>query len=412
MRWLVRNWHLKLGALGLATILYTGFVYSGSFTEQPFPGVSVQAINLPSSAYPLTQQLGTVDIRYRLSVDSPIRVTAESFSVTVDLSEYDMELAPETQALAIQVRPLAEGLDVLSFSPTSVPVAIDRVGQREVPVVVDRGEVPEGLSIGTPSVSARQALASGPESQLGRVTRAVARVQIFESGIDITGQQVTLVPVDVDGRQVESVELDPSTVTVSIAVSTVETSKTVPIRPRLTGSPADGFEVASVTVEPSVVTLFGMPADLAGVVEVPTEGLGLAGAAESLTLDAVLVLPEGTRLAEETADPVISVTLRPAEATRTLLLGVDCVGEAAGVACLPEQGQLAVILEGTVSALATLDPADLTPVLDVSGLPPGRHVLEPALVLPSGISLVSISPGSVAVVLQPPATPSPSPPPG
>ena len=60
MGWLTRNWHLKLAALGLATILYTGFVYSGSFTDQLFPGLPVEAINQPSGAYPLTQQLGTV----------------------------------------------------------------------------------------------------------------------------------------------------------------------------------------------------------------------------------------------------------------------------------------------------------------------------------------------------------------
>ena len=31
---LLRNWHLKLAALRLATILYTGFVFSGSFTDR------------------------------------------------------------------------------------------------------------------------------------------------------------------------------------------------------------------------------------------------------------------------------------------------------------------------------------------------------------------------------------------
>ena len=79
MGWLTRNWHLKLAALGLAMILYTGFVYSGSFTDQIFPGLPVAAINQPSGAYPLTQQLGTVDVQYRLAADAPERVTADSF---------------------------------------------------------------------------------------------------------------------------------------------------------------------------------------------------------------------------------------------------------------------------------------------------------------------------------------------
>ena len=46
---------------------------------------------------------------------------------------------------------------------------------------------------------------------------------------------------------------------VDIDVSTVETSRTVPIRPLLTGAPASGFEVGTVTADPSVVTLRGAP---------------------------------------------------------------------------------------------------------------------------------------------------------
>ena len=33
MRFLLRNWHLKLSAVLLATVLYTGLVFSGSFSD-------------------------------------------------------------------------------------------------------------------------------------------------------------------------------------------------------------------------------------------------------------------------------------------------------------------------------------------------------------------------------------------
>src|ERR671911_2928040 len=112
MSWLLRNWHLKLAAAGLATVLYTGFVYSGSFTDQPFAGLPIEAINQPDGAYPLTQQLGTVDVQYRLSSSAAARVTADSFSVTVDLSAYDMAQAPERQSLEVRVTSLQDGLEI------------------------------------------------------------------------------------------------------------------------------------------------------------------------------------------------------------------------------------------------------------------------------------------------------------
>ena len=409
MGWLTRNWHLKLAALGLATILYTGFVYSGSFTDELFPGLQIEAINQPSGAYPLTQQYGTVDVQYRLSADAPERVTADSFAVIVDLAGYVMERSPELQSLPVRVESLEQGVEVLEFQPTTVPVALDRLSERQVPVVVETGDLPEGLATSAPRTSHEEVTASGPQSQLGRVDRAVARVQIFASGIDVRQPQVPLVPVDIDGREVESVELEPATIQVEIDVRAVETSKTVPIRPILAGNPADGFRVSAVTVEPVVVTIFGAADAVADITEVITAPLAVGGASADLELDATLDLPEGTRTAEDAPAPVVTVSIQPSVATRSYLVGVTCEGAPDGSACLPQQEQLSVTLRGPAAALADVDPADLTPTLDVSGLGPGSHTLTPTFSLPDGVDLVSVSPGSVTVQIVPPATPSPAP---
>ncbi|HKO32704.1 MAG TPA: CdaR family protein [Candidatus Limnocylindria bacterium] len=409
MGWLTRNWHLKLAALGLATILYTGFVYSGSFTDQLFPGLPIEAINQPSGAYPLTQQLGTVDVQYRLSADAPERVTADSFAVTVDLAGYDMARSPELQSLTVRVESLQRGLEVLEFQPTTVPVALDRLAESQVPVEVETGDLPEGLAISAPRTSHEEVTASGPQTQLGRVVRAVARVQIFASGIDVRQPQVPLVPVDIDGREVESVELEPATIQVEIDVRTVETSKTVPIRPDLAGNPADGFQVSAVTVDPVVVTIFGAPDVVADITEVTTEPIPIGGANADLELDATLDLPEGTRTAEDAPAAVVTVSISPSIATRNYLVGVTCEGAPNGSACLPQQEQLSVTLRGPAAELADINPADLTPTLDASGLGPGSHTLTPTFSLPNGVDLVSVSPGSVTVQIVPPATPSPAP---
>jgi YbbR domain-containing protein len=408
MTWLVRNWHLKLGALALATVLYTGFVYSGSFSEQTFPGVPVEAINQPSQAYPLTQNLGTVDVRYRLAADAASRVTVESFAVTVDLSEYDMDRAPEPQALPISVRSLSDGIEVLDYNPKTVAVELDRLGEKEVPVVVDRGTVPDGLAIGTPQLSERSVIAVGPESQLGRVERAVARVQIFETAIDIQ-RQVDLVPVDVDGAAVDSVELIPATVTVEIDVRAVETSKSVPVRPQTTGGVANGFEISAITVEPSIVTIFGMPEDLAAVAEVSTRPLELDGIAATTSLEARLTLPEGTRLSQGDGEVVVTVEVEPTIASRTILAGVVCQNAGGDLACLPQQDQVAVLVSGPAAALADLAPGELSLVVDAEGLDAGEHQLTPTVALPDDVELVSLTPASVTILLQEPVTPSPAP---
>jgi YbbR domain-containing protein len=407
MAWLVRNWALKLGALALATVLYTGLVFSGSFSEETIPGVQVRALGQPQGTYVLTQQLGTVDIHYRLAATATGRVTPASFAVTIDLSRYKLSNAPQEQPLEILVRPVIDGLTVLSYTPSSVSVSLDRLDQAQVRVAVDSGVVPPGLEISTPQLSISSVTASGPESLLHRVDRALATVRIDESGIDCCGQ-VDLVPVDADGRLVESVELNPSTVRVQIAVSTVETSRTVPIRPLLIGAPAPGFEVGTVTSDPSVVTLRGSPEVLAAIAEVLTQPISLSGSQTTLHATGTLVIPDGARLADPAdAQPSIVVEIRETVATRTLILGLVCTGQPAGSACLPQIGQIAVTVRGTVSALNALDLGTLTPVLDVTGLGPGDHLVQPKVTLPSGVTQVTISPISVTVTIVPPATPAP-----
>jgi YbbR domain-containing protein len=407
MAWLLRNWALKLGAAALATVLYTGLVFSGSFSEQTFPGVPVKALAQPEGTYVLSQQLGTVDIRYRIATDAPARVTAESFAVTVDLAAYDMSQAPQLQALPIRVRPVSDGLTVLSYAPSSASVAIDRLDSASVRVSVDYGDVPVGLEVGTPRLSLSQVTATGPESLLHRVNRALATVRIDPSGIDCCGQ-VDLVPVDIDGRRVDSVELTPSTARVEIDVNTVETSRTVPIRPLLTGAPAAGFEVGTVSADPSVVTLRGAPEVLAAIAEVLTEPISLSGSNATLTAAGTLVVPDGARLADPAdAQPTIVVQIRETIATRTFLLGLACSGQPPDSACLPQIAQLAVTVRGTVSALDAVDPAALSVVLDVTGLGPGDHLVQPTVTLPKGVTQVTISPISVTVTIVPPATPAP-----
>lgn len=409
MRWLLRNWHLKLAAAGLALILYTGFVYSGSFSETTFNGAPIRSLNLPDRGYLLTQQFGSVDIRYRLAADAS-RVTADSFAVTVDLGTYDMDRPAQPQALAVTVDPLQDGLEILDFTPKIVPVQIDELGTKpRVRVIVDTGIVPEGLQIGTPALDVREVDATGPESQLSRLDHAVARVVVQESGIDVEAQ-VPLVPVDIDGQTLDAVDLAPANVSVSIDVQTLETSKTVPITPVLAGSPASGYEVGSVSIVPAIATLRGTPDVLAAITEVRTEAVSVAQATETVAAAPGIVVPDGARLADgQDATVSVSVQVRATIVTRTFLVGVACQGAPAGSACLPQLTQLAVTVRGAFPVIEEIDPAALTPILDVSGLGAGSHDVSVAVVLPAGVELVSISPGIVTVVIELPATPTPAP---
>ena len=411
MRFLLRNWHLKLSAVLLATVLYTGLVFSGSFSERTIQ-VRVEQLNAPRDSFVLSGDLGFVEVTYRTANDLAASVTAEAFVGRVDLAEYDMDRAPEPQVLDVTVSALTDDVEVLSVSPATVRVEIDNIEVRTVPVEVETSAVPSGLEIDDPVLSDEEVQVRGPASIVEQVNRAVAFVSISASEVDFN-EPVDLVAVDVEGQPVDPgrIELDPKTVSVQVDVSATETNKTVPVRPDIGGTPAPGFALESLTVEPSVVTLRGLPGDLAEIAEVLTEPLSLDGASTDQSFDAALVLGPDVRLADTTAEAIVTVTatIVPSVSSRTFVVGISCEG-AGDNACLPAIDQLTVTLSGPGGTLSSLSAGALTPTLDASGLEPGTYELEPSLGgLPEGVELLGISPGAVSVTIRAPASPTPTP---
>lgn len=409
MGFLLRNWQLKLGAVLLATILYTGLVFSGEFSEDTRE-VPVSAANQAGDAFVLSGDLGTIEVRYRVATQTAANVTADSFVATVDLSGYDMENAPEPQVLPVDVTPLIDGVEVLGLDPPTVTIEMDRLDVKEVQVEVISGEVPDGLEIGQPEVSPETVQVRGAASLVQLVDRAVARVRIDPSGIGIT-DSVILEPVDVEGQPVGPVALLPETVAVQVDVQEVLTNKTVSVRPDISGTPALGFVLGGLQVEPSTVTLRGLPEVLSLVSEVLTEPISMEEASSDQTIEAELILPEDTVLAEPEAPTTATVTaiIEPFVLSRTFLTGVICAG-AGDNACLPGFDQVTVTLSGPADALGGLSAEDVTVILDVDGAGPGSYDITPALpALPGGVELIAISPGIVPVTVVAPATPAPTP---
>ena len=411
MRFLTRNWHLKLGAVALATILYTGFVFSGSFDERTIE-VPVGRAGQPECCFLLTDELGTVAVRHRVAVEVG-DVTADAFAATVDLSQYDLDAIGEPQTVPVEVRSVAEDVTVLGWSPREVTVVLDRLIEKEVPIEVDRGSLPDTLTLEEPEVTVGGdtlvgVTAVGPSSAVNEVVAALARVTIDPSGIDIN-QPVDLVPVDLDGEEVTSVDLEPETVTVVIEVRTVETTRSLPVRPSLTGTAAAGYALETVAVDPPTVRLRGTEEALAGIDEVVTEPIDLAGVTETQEVEVALVIPEELGLApNEQGNVTVTASIVATTATRTMAVAVQCDG-AGDNACLPSLGQVAVTLSGAASDLGALDPIDISALVDVAGVAPGTVTIPVEVALPDGVTLVAIAPGSVQVTIVAPATPTPVP---
>lgn len=401
----VHNWPLKLAAIGLATLLYGGLVLSQ--TTQDFPGnIPIEVTNAAGDIVVLSNPGSVTRVRYVAPTDLGLRIESSTFRATVNLSG----VQPNGNRLTfeVDVEAVDPRIQVLDFEPRAIVLTVDRVASRTVPIRAVLGPIPSGLDIGAPTVDGETATVSGPESVVAKVTEAQARVVVDASGIDVN-QLVTLLPVDSNGEALTPIDVEPVQVRVRVPVFTDRRSKTLPVTPNVVGTPAAGFEVAAVRVEPAVVSVEGDANDLAGLDRADTQPVSIAGASSEVTQTVALALPDGVQ-ALGAGTVKVTVTLRPVTGTRTFEAGLVLVGAQPDLQYALSTDRVLVTIGGSVADLDRLSGVTLTLTVDVTGLEPGTHTVAVSANLATGLTLVGASPNPVEVTVSSVAsTPEPSP---
>lgn len=403
---LVHNWPLKLAAVGLATLLYGGLVASQSTKTLSDIVIQIKQIGQPEESFLLNLIDPVTEIRY--FAPSETRPLSSDFEASIDLS--GIQPGSGSQRVPVRVVSVDDRITVVGFQPSEVTVDLDRLGTRTIDVVVDHDQAPDGLELGEVTIDPGQVQVSGPASVIERVATARASVIIQPSGIDVD-QDITLVAIDELGEAVGQVELEPRAAHVTIPVFSDRETRTLPVNPVISGDPAPGFEVAAVTVEPLTVLVEGDADQLAELVRVDTVLIPLTGASSDQIVTVALALPTGV-LAVGDDQISVSITLRPVTATRTFSAGVRLIGAGRGLSYEVPVDRLVVTIGGSVADLDRLSGSALVADIDVSGLQPGSATVPVEFQLPTGTTIVSVTPSSVSITItgtSPTPTPTPTP---
>jgi YbbR domain-containing protein len=402
---LLHNWPLKLAAVVLATLMYGGLAVSQN--TQAFSGViPVRVENQPTGTVLLTRPDPVILVRYYAAPDVP--VATSSFRATVDLN--DVAATGDVASVRIEVDSPDDRVRVLSFEPTFATVQLDKLVTARVRVKVDPGPAPSGLELGPTEVEPTEVTASGAASIVSQVVWARADVQIGTDGINID-QEFELTPIDGNGNAVSPVDLDPSTAHVTIPVFDDKSQKTLPVNPVVTGTPAAGFEIASITVKPDVVTVQGDLDQLASMSLVDTLPVPVTGASSPELSETVkLDLPTGI-LPVGDESVVVAIKLRPVTSTRTFTAGLRLVGTRSDLTYEVAVKSVLLTIGGSTAGLDLLSGATITAELDVTGLGPGATDVSVSAPpnLPGTTTLVAASPSVVKVTITGSPITSPSP---
>ncbi len=407
LEFVLRNWPLKLAAIGLATVLYAGVSLSGN--ERTWPGgVPIEVLDPPQGAAVLDLPGSVTSIRYRAPIEAASQLANGSFTASIDLGGVTPIAGGPPVPVPVMVSAVDPRVQIIDFTPRSVNVRVDTVGSRPMTVTVDRGTVPDGLTLGAPTVTPATVIVHGASSRVGAVQAVIARVAIDASGLNVD-QDVDVEATDETGATVPGVEVVPQRVHVSIDVAHELAYATLPVTPVITGEPAAGYRLTGVRADPQTVTVSGESVAVEHLSAIPTKALDISGKAGTVRQTVDLDLPADVSLVGPPGVALVA-TIEADQGSRTYQVGVQLSGARAARQYALSTPTVLVTLAGNTPDLEALDPSTIDAHVAVGRLAPGTHEVDVVIDPVDGLDLVSVAPATVRVTVSVPV-PSDSPPP-
>jgi YbbR domain-containing protein len=348
-----------------------------------------------------------VTLRAPRSVWESLTTSEDAILATLDLSGFSAGEHTREIQLTISERPY----QLIRVNPSEVTVNLESFTSQTFPLVLSlSGQPAAGYQAGDATMDISEVTISGPESIVEQVARA--RVLINLDGVRESIDEVLPIEVvDAEDNELQGLTVNPETVRANIPISQQGGFRDVAIKVVVQGQQAPGYRIENISVFPPVITIFSEDTELVnelpGVVE--TLPLDLQDRNEDISTRLSLDLPENVMLiGPQTVQ--VQVRISPIQTSVTLPnLPIDVIGVSEGLSAEVFPQGVDVIISGPVPVLETLASQDVTVSVDVTGLGVGVYQLEPKVdALVENISVQSILPSTVEVVVSIPGTPTPT----
>jgi YbbR domain-containing protein len=282
-------------------------------------------------------------------------------------------------------------LENLPLKVVSVALALllwfvigEKTSERGLSVPVELQNVPRDLElVGEPTNVVDVRVRASP-SVIQRLTTGDVSARIDLSGVR-EGEHIVHLTAD-DIRVpfgVRVVKITPSIITMGFERTM---QKTVPIRPRLLGRPAVGYEVGEVAAEPGEVRVAGPKSRVQEMESAYTEPVSVEGSGSTVVETVNLGLDDPVLRIQGSPRVRVTARIREVQDTRALE-GVEVEVRGGAFPVLP--ARVRVVLTGPASALARVKPVQV------------RAYVEAARVKNGSVPVaVEMAPGQAGVTLK------------
>lgn len=406
LRQLVNNLSSLILALLLAVAVWiAATLQADPFVEQEFSNIPVTAVGQPEETVFFEGEEARVSVQVRAPQSVLEDLQISDFQATMDLGNVALGAAA---SVPISVTVESDAVRIQAYSPQTQDVHLERLSTITLPVNVRvEGDPATGYQSSRPMVRPGEVSISGPLPFVTQVVSVTGDINIEGVREDVS-QRISIAPRSELGVIVGEVDWTPQQVQVDINVQRrVGFKPDVQVVPDLRGDPAPGYRRASVSVEPTTVTLAGSAPILASLPGfIKTEPISITGATQDLSMLAALSVPSDVVVIEDNR-VMVTVEILPVLSSRSITATVEVEGLRAGWVATVSPSSIEIIVEGPETLLGELAREEVRVLVDLSGYSPGVHRLDPVVVVPGDVSVVSVIPETIEVIIELAPTPTP-----
>ena len=378
---LSHNLGLKLLSLVLAILLWSYVVSSNpSITRtKDINGLTAYLTNestLNANRLALSEDpseaLENISVRLEVPQSSYALASAENVQITLDLSS--------VRSAGTQEVPLSATTTygrVLKILPESVTLEFEAYDSRSVPVNASvTGEQMENTWYNINRLNPEELVISGPSS----VVQTIASAYVY---VDVTGRDTSYVTaarfalLDYNGEEVPQTLLSSSSSSVTVGVDVYPTKElpiSTDIEDVVQGTPAEGYEVTSVTIQPEAVTVAADQELLDNLTELLIQPVDVSGLSQTFS--------QRTRIATltdfqdiSTEQVYVTVAIEEIQQSAWAEVNLTFVNIPDDMSCTFTSADFRALITGPASRVQALVESGVEAVVDVSGLSAGEYTL-------------------------------------
>ena len=276
-------------------------------------------------------------------------------------------------------------------------VSGEEIVERALRIPLEFTNVPSQLEIVGEPPNVVDVRVRGSSGALSRIA-AGELVAVLDLQSARAGQRLFhLSPVDVRRPfGVEVVQVTPSNLYMTFEPSA---AKMLPVVPEVEGEPAAGFEIGTVTAEPSMVEVEGPRSAVVALTAAITEPVSATGASGPISEVVTVGVPDPSVRVKQSTPVRVTVNITPAQLQWAVAgIPVKVLNGEARATVLPET--VTAHVRGPRDAMVAADAAAFDVSVDVDGLRPGEYKLPVRLRLPPRIGLRRLEPEQVRVLIR------------